>query len=188
MSPRFPAEETECQLLSCKKKCFNVFRRLVQRYHMSSKTHGKFILPEELQLKSTWLCGLIPGILKKPKQYPHSAYISSLVMNFIEAIKNYITTIMYRTIFRTCIEHVWLHLFQSFLYICIMLKILFHIFNILSIYSLLIFTKTILSFKGLYHLCTRKWLTNFCNKNEKCLCPDSLNKDKRFQSWQNSGS
>lgn len=72
MSPRLSAGETECQLLSCKKKCFNLFRRLVQyellRYHMSSETHGKFILLEEQQLKNTWLCGLILG-KKKKKAY-----------------------------------------------------------------------------------------------------------------------
>jgi len=83
MSPRLPARETECQLLSCKKKCFNLLRRLVQyellRYHMSSETHNKFILPEEQQLKNTWLCGLISGI--KKKLY---AYVSSLARSFMQ--------------------------------------------------------------------------------------------------------
>lgn len=87
ISPRLPAGETERQLWSCKKKCFNLFRRSVQyellRHHMSSETHGKFVLPEEPQGKNIWLCGLKGGIKKKTQQKWLYGYVSSLTINFI---------------------------------------------------------------------------------------------------------
>lgn len=86
---------------------------------MSSKTHGKFILPEEQQIKNILLSGVIPGIKKNFKK----SFCVTFSSKFHILVKNNITTV------RNVYSIVCLYLFKSFFCISINLRFLFfHIF------------------------------------------------------------